>query len=155
MAAANPTRVHLVERLETLINAYNAGAIDVQELFDRLKDFIGEMTEEEHRAAREGLTEEELALYDLLTNPEPKLTQAEEVAVKLIARQLLVKLTEAVASVDWLRSQETRGHVRYQIKQTLNNLPEAPYPDQLWNSKGSCPTAWCSLLGPPPISASV
>jgi len=135
MAAANPTRVHLVERLETLINAYNAGAIDVQELFERLKDFIGEMTEEEHRAAREGLTEEELALYDLLTNPEPKLTQAEEQAVKLIARQLLVKLTGAVASIDWLRSQETRGHVKYQIKQALNGLPETPYPDQLWNAK--------------------
>lgn len=73
LAKANPTRVHLVERLEKLINDYNTGAIDVERLFDLLKGFIADLSEEEHRAAREGLSEEELALYDLLTNPEPKL----------------------------------------------------------------------------------
>lgn len=135
LAKANPTRVHLVERLEKLINDYNTGAIDVERLFDLLKGFIADLSEEEHRAAREGLSEEELALYDLLTNPEPKLTAAQEREVKLIAKQLLAKLTEAVASVDWLRSQETRGQVRHQIKLTLNGLPEEPYPDDLWKAK--------------------
>lgn len=135
LAKSNPTRVHLVERLEKLINDYNTGAIDVERLFDLLKGFIAELSEEEHRAAREGLSEEELALYDLLTNPEPKLTSGEEQAVKLIAKQLLAKLTEAVASIDWLRSQETRGQVRHQIKLTLNGLPEEPYPDDLWKAK--------------------
>lgn len=135
LANENPTRVHLVERLEKLIEQYNTGAIDVERLFDQLKAFIGEMTEEEHRAARLGLSDAELALYDLLTTPEPKLTDAQENEVKKIARQLLVKLNEAVASVDWLRSQETRGQVRHQIKLALNDLPQEPYPDDLWNSK--------------------
>ena len=135
LATINPTRVHLVERLEKLVDAYNTGAIDVERLFDQLKAFIGEMSEEEHRAAREGLSEAELAIYDLLTTPEPKLSPSQEKEVKLIAKQLLIKLTEAVASLDWLRSQETRGHVRHQIKQALNELPDDPYPDALWQAK--------------------
>ncbi len=135
MAVANPTRVHLVERLEKLIGEYNAGAIDVERLFEELQGFVRDMTEEEHRAAKEGLTEEELAIYDLLTTPEPKLSKAEEQAVKLIAKQLLERLREVVMSVDWLRTQETRGTVKSQIKVTLNGLPEAPYPDGLWNAK--------------------
>jgi len=135
LAEENPTRVHLVERLEKLIELYNTGAIDVERLFDQLKAFIGEMTEEEHRAARLGLTGAELALYDLLTTPEPKLTDAQEVEVKKIAKQLLAKLTEAVASVDWLRSQETRGQVKREIKLALNHLPQDPYPDDLWQTK--------------------
>jgi type I restriction enzyme R subunit len=135
LAEENPTRVHLMERLEKLIELYNTGAIDVERLFDQLKAFIGEMTEEEHRAARLGLTGAELALYDLLTTPEPKLTDAQETEVKKVARQLLAKLTEAVASVDWLRSQETRGQVKREIKLALNDLPQDPYPDDLWNAK--------------------
>ncbi len=32
-------------------------------------------------------------------------------------------------------TQETRGHLKYQMKQTLNALSETPYPDQLSNYK--------------------
>lgn len=135
MATANPTRVHLVERLEKLIGEYNAGAIDVEKLFEELQGFVRDMTEEEHRAAKEGLSEEELAIYDLLTTPEPKLSKSEEQAVKTIAKELLERLREVVAAVDWLRTQETRGAVKSQIRVTLNGLPEAPYPEGLWNAK--------------------
>lgn len=39
---------------------------------------------------REGMDdEEELALFDILTKPEPKLTKAEEVQVKKAAQELL------------------------------------------------------------------
>jgi type I restriction enzyme R subunit len=135
LASENPTRVHLVERLEKLIEQYNTGAIDVERMFDQIKALVGEMNEEEQRAAREGMSQAELALFDLLTTPEPKLTTAQENEVKKIAKNLLVKLTEAVASVDWLRSQETRGQVKRQIKLALNELPQDPYPDALWNTK--------------------
>ena len=55
------------------------------------------MDEEERRAAREGLTEDELAIFDLLTKPEPKLTKAQEIEVKKVARELLEKLQEQLA----------------------------------------------------------
>lgn len=135
MAEANPTRAHLVERLEKLVAEYNAGSIDQEKFFAALKDFVRSLDEEEQRAAREGLDEEELAIFDLLTTPEPTLTKAEEQEVKLIARELLSKLHELVDAVDWVRGMETRGAVWTTIRQRLNELPEQPYPALLWNAK--------------------
>lgn len=135
MAEANPTRQHLVERLEKLVADYNAGSVDAEQFFEALKAFIGEMDEEEQRAAREELTEEELAIFDLLTNPEPKLTKAEEQEVKRVARSLLEKLHDLTGALDWVRGQETRGVVWTEIRQRLNELPETPYPQALWDSK--------------------
>ena len=93
------------------------------------------MNEEELRAAREDLSEEELAIFDLLTTPEPKLTNDEERDVKRIARSLLEKLQDLTGAIDWVRGQETRGAVWTAIRQRLNELPEAPYPQSLWDSK--------------------
>lgn len=135
MAKANPTRQHLVERLEKLVADYNAGSVDAEQFFEALKAFIGEMDEEQQRAAREGLTEEELAIFDLLTNPEPKLTKADEQEVKRVARSLLRKLRDLTGAIDWVRGQERRGAVWTEIRQRLNELPENPYPQALWDTK--------------------
>lgn len=135
MAEANPTRVNLVERLEKLVAEYNAGSIDAEKFFEGLKAFIDSLDEEEQRAAREELTEEELAIFDLLTTPEPKLTKVQEQEVKKVARELLEKLQGLVDAVDWMRGQETRGAVQWAIKVGLNELPEAPYPKDLWDAK--------------------
>lgn len=135
MAAANPTRQHLVERLEKLVADYNAGSVDAEQFFEALKAFIGEMDEEEQRAVREELSEEELTIFDLLTNPEPKLTKTEEQDVKRVARSLLEKLHDLTGAIDWVRGQETRGAVWTEIRQRLNELPENPYPQALWDSK--------------------
>ena len=135
MAETNPTRVILVEKLEDLVAEYNAGSIDAEKFFEALKEFVAGLSKEEQRSTREGLTEEELAIFDLLTTPEPKLTKAEEADVKLVARALLARLHELVDSVDWLRGQETRGAVWSEIRKRLNELPQEPYPDALWNAK--------------------
>jgi type I restriction enzyme R subunit len=135
MAERNPTRVPLVERLEKLVAEYNAGSIDAERFFEALKGFVAEMDDEEQRAAREGLTEEELAIFDLLTTPDPKLTKAEEQEVKRVANRLLERLHELVDAVDWVRGQETRGAVWSEIRVRLNDLPEQPYPEPLWNAK--------------------
>ncbi len=135
MAEANPTRQGLVEKLEVLVAQYNAGSIDAARFFEALKAFVDEMDDEQQRAAREGLTDEELAIFDLLTTPEPKLTKAEEQQAKLVARQLLERLHDLVDAVDWLRGQETRGAVLSEIRVQLNGLPEEPYPQSLWDAK--------------------
>ncbi len=135
MAARNPVRIPLVEKLERLVDEYNAGSIDAERFFDELKEFIRSLNEEQQRAVQEGLDEEELAIYDLLTRPEPKLTKAEEQAVKLVARELLERLKGLIAAVDWTRGQETRGAVWTAIRERLNELPEQPYPQALWDGK--------------------
>jgi len=135
MAARNPTRVQFVEKLEKLVEAYNLGKLDVEAFFQALKSLVGEMDEEERRAAREGLSEEELAIFDLLTKPEPKLTKAQEAEVKKIARDLLGKLHELLAVEDWRAKQQTRAAIQSAIRFTLNELPEEPYPEPTWNEK--------------------
>ena len=102
---------------------------------DPVKFMLPLSATEEQRAAREGLTEEELAIFDLLTTPEPKLTKAEEQEVKRVAKRLLERLHELVDAVDWVRGQETRGAVWSEIRVRLNDLPEQPYPPPLWDAK--------------------
>jgi type I restriction enzyme R subunit len=135
MAEENPTRVHLVERLEKMVDEYNAGTIDAQRFFEALKKLIAEMGAEAKRAVREGLAEQELTIFDLLTKPEPKLTKEEQVAVKKVARDLYAKLTDLVAVFQWRQRQQTRAAVLSAIHFTLNELPEEPYPEALWGEK--------------------
>jgi type I restriction enzyme R subunit len=135
MAARNPTRVHLVEKLEKLVEQYNLGTLGVEAFFEALKALVATMEEEERRAAREGLSEDELAVFDLLTKPKPKLTKAQEVAVKKVARELLGKLEDQLAVEAWQTKQQTRAVVQSTIRFTLNELPEEPYPEPVWNEK--------------------
>ena len=135
MAARNPTRVHLVEKLEKLVEAYNLGTLGVEAFFEALKALVATMEEEERRAAREGLSEDELAVFDLLTKPKPKLSKAQEVAVKKVARELLEKLEDQLAVDAWQTKQRTRATVQSTIRFTLNELPEEPYPEPVWNEK--------------------
>ncbi|WP_036266620.1 type I restriction endonuclease subunit R [Methylobacterium sp. 10] len=135
MAEQNPTRQGLVERLEELVATYNAGSVDVEAFFDALRAFVSQLDEEETRGAREGLSEEELAIFDLLTKPAPTLTQAQEIEVKRVARELLEKLRVLVSGVDWLRGTQSRAAVLSEIRLKLNELPEEPYPDLLFHSK--------------------
>jgi type I restriction enzyme R subunit len=155
MAARNPTRVHLVDKLEKLVETYNLGTLDVEAFFEALKKLVAEMDEEERRAAREGLTEEELTIFDLLTKPEPKLTKAQEVEVKRVARDLFLKLQEPLAVLDWRTRQQTRAAVQTTIRFTLNELPEEPYPEPMWNRKVDAVWAYPLHRTQPPLTANL
>lgn len=125
----------LIEKLEKLIDAHNAATTGVEETFEKLKAFIRSLDVEQGRAAREGLTEDELTIYDLLTRPEPKLTRAQDATVRKVARARLTRLHDKVAVFEWQRRQQTRSDVRWTIEEVLNDLPEEPYPKDLWDEK--------------------
>ena len=74
----NPVRVDLVERFEKLVADYNAGSINTETFFQELLEFSSDLTEEEARALSEGLTEEQLAIFDLLMRPAPELSDDEK-----------------------------------------------------------------------------
>jgi type I restriction enzyme R subunit len=135
MAERNPTRAHLVEKLERLVEAYNLGTLAVEAFFEALKALTAEMNEEERRAARENLCEDELAVFDLLTKPAPKLIKAQEVEAKKVARDLLEKLRDQLAITDWRAKQQTRAAVQSTIRFALDQLPQEPYPETVWNEK--------------------
>jgi type I restriction enzyme R subunit len=75
---------------------------------------------------REGLTEEEKALFDILTKPEPELTEKEREQVKAVARTLLQTLKDEKLVLDWTKKEQARGAVRQVIEVTLDRgLPDA------------------------------
>ena len=77
----------------------------------------------------EGLTEEELALFDILTRPEPTLTKAQEAEVKRVAKALLEILKKEKLVLDWRARQQSRAAVRQFIEIELDKLPEVYTPD--------------------------
>ncbi len=52
-----------------------------------------------------------------------------------MARELLGRLHELLDAVDWTSGQQTRAQVQSEIRVKLNELPEAPYPEDVWNTK--------------------
>ena len=74
----------------------------------------------------EGLTEEELALFDILTKPEPVLTKAEEAQVKKVCRELLATLKREKLVLDWREKQQARAGVMQTLKAEMRRLPN-PY----------------------------
>lgn len=134
-ARRNPTRYELVERIEQLIADYNAGSVNIDEYLRRLIELSKTLTDEEQRAVREGMTEEELALFDLLTRPIPVLTDDERVIVKVAAKRLLEHLHEKLVQ-DWSRKVATTNEVNSTIRRVLDEgLPEVPYTKEIFDTK--------------------
>jgi len=130
----NPTLLELAERFRRLIDDYNAGAYNLEELLRRLKAINDELTDQEQRAVREGATEAEIAIFDLLTKPEPDLNQAQTLAVKGAARKLLQRVEDKLV-LDWKRRQQTRSAVKVAVRDVLDaELPEV-YGSELFDRK--------------------
>jgi type I restriction enzyme R subunit len=123
MVRLNKTRADYLEKFQRMIDEYNAGAANIEELFDRLLKFVNELREEEKRGVSEGLSEEELAIFDLIIKPDMTLTKKEEAQVKKIARELLENLKREKLVLDWRKTQARRAAVRVAIEDKLDELP--------------------------------
>ena len=131
----NPTRRDLAERFRQLIDEYNAGTHNLEEFLRRLRAISDELDVEEQRAVREGMSEEELAIFDLLTKPEPDLTRAQAIEVKASAKNLLDRLADELV-LDWKRKQQTRSTVKVAIGTVLDGeLPFDAYGPELFDRK--------------------
>jgi hypothetical protein len=98
---------------------------NIEAFFSELKNFARALTAEEQRGVAEGLTEEELALFDILTKPEPALAKAEEAAVNRACRELLATLKREKLVLDWREKQQARAAVMQTLKQEIRVLPAA------------------------------
>lgn len=127
MLAQNATRVDFMQRLQKVIDDYNSGATATENYFDELTAFAQSLKEEAERHIREGLTEDELELFDLLKKD--PLTQDETQKVKLAAKHLLKRLVDEHPKVlvqDWHKDNQTQRQVRSEIERVLDeDLPES------------------------------
>jgi type I restriction enzyme R subunit len=133
MVELNKSRTDLLEKFKKLIEEYNKG-LDVDGFFEKLVTFAKELNEEDKRGVAEQLTEEELAIFDILTKPTPDLSPKEKKEVKQIARQLLQKLKEAKLVLDWRKKLRARADVYSTVKTVLDDLPRT-YTPELYREK--------------------
>ena len=121
----NASRYDFLDRFQKMIEAYNSGALSIEEFFTELVTLTKDLSSEEQRHLREAITEEELAVFDILTRPGPDLTTAESDAIKKICRDLLAKLKTELLVLAWRTKRTTRAAVKVEIEKMLDaGLPE-------------------------------
>ena len=128
MLARNCTRQRFSQRFRGIIDRYNAGGSENEDYYEQLLKLIEDLKAEANRPEVEGLSEEELEIYDMLIEGK-QLTKKEEQKVKLSAKNLFKKLSEQkkeLMVVDWYRDEQPRAKVKSAIEESLNeDLPES------------------------------
>lgn len=126
MVRRNKKRLKFMDRLNSLLDDYNTGAHDIDQLFEDLVKLAQDLDEEEQRAIKENLSNDELALFDLLVKE--NLNDDEVDKVKKTARTLLKKLQEEKLVLDWREKESTRAGVKNAIYDMVYSyLPEPTY----------------------------
>ena len=132
----NRTRADFAEKLEALIESYNAGSRSIEELFEELLKLSNSLNEEQQRHLRENMSEEQLVIFDILTRPAPELTSEERAEVKKAAKVLLARLKELLV-LNWRQKAAARSQLKLTIEDTLDTgLPRA-YTPELYRQKCS------------------
>ena len=134
MVQLNRTRTDYLEKFQELIESYNAGSRNIEEIFKELIALSNILTEEQIRHVREHLTEEELTIFDILIRPGPELTTDERDEVKKVARALLERLRQLL-TISWRQHVGAIARVQLAIPVTLDEgLPRA-YSKELYETK--------------------
>lgn len=131
MLRQNPTLTDFQKHYEKLIAEYNSekDAVNIERVFEALLVLAGELGEEQHRAVREGLTEETQALFDLLMKP--NLEKADIRRLKHVA----VGLYEALhTQIDAIQDFASKHATRDQVRVTIRNY--------LWDEKKGLPDSY-------------
>jgi type I restriction enzyme R subunit len=131
MLSQNPLRMDYYRRYSEIVADYNRekDRVTIEETFARLVDLVDSLSAEQRRAAEEGLSEEELALFDLLQRKD--LSKANRERVKRESRNLLIKLRDVIESVDrWTEKEQTQAEVKSLIlDHVFATLPDPPFSD--------------------------
>ncbi|MBK7355656.1 type I restriction endonuclease subunit R [Propionivibrio sp.] len=136
MIRLNRTRADFAEKFEALIESYNAGSRNIEELFEELVKLSNSLNDEQERHVRENMSEEELVIFDILTRPAPELSGEERAEVKKVARELLTRLKDLLV-LNWRQKAAARSQLKLTIEDTLDSgLPRA-YTPELYNQKCS------------------
>jgi type I restriction enzyme R subunit len=125
MIRLNASRYDFLDRFQKMVEEYNSGALNIEELFNELVKLSKELNEEEHRHVRENVSEEQLAIFDILTRPGPDLDRKEIESIKLVCKDLLARLKTELLVLAWRKKRTTRASVRVEIEKMLDaGLPE-------------------------------
>jgi type I restriction enzyme, R subunit len=130
----NQTRIDFLTKFEELIESYNQGSRNIDELFRELVALSKTLTDEQQRHVRENLTEEELTVFDILTRPAPDLSAEERAEIKKVAHVLLERL-KTVLTLDWRKRVDARARVKLAIEDILDEKLPRAYTPELYQGK--------------------
>lgn len=136
MLSQNSERRPFAERFQNIINRYNASSEGAEQAFEELAELIRKMSEEQQRASREGLTEDELEIFDILKKE--KMTKDEEIQVKNGAKELLTKMKEKQTELFpqyWYRDSSLSRKVLIFIGDTLDTILPSSYDVTIFEDK--------------------
>ena len=129
MLAANPLRMNFEKKYQEIIAAYNADKdrATVEETFARMAELNASLDEEQMRAVRLGLTEDQLAVFDLLSRE--SLSGAALEQVKQESRTLLAEVQKLIAPLaQWTEKEQTQAEVEvFILDHVYQALPDPPY----------------------------
>ncbi|AFT66256.1 type I restriction endonuclease subunit R [Cycloclasticus sp. P1] len=136
MLMQNPTRTDFQKHYEEIVGEYNSekDRVTIEATFEALIKLVDELSEEEQRAVKEGLSEESLALFDLLLKPD--LTKKEIDRIKKVAEGLYKTVSGELARIqNFAAKQGTRDEIKVKIKDFLwseqTGLPDSFAPDEV------------------------
>jgi type I restriction enzyme, R subunit len=129
MLARNPTRMDYQGKYEQIVADYNRekDRTTIEETFRRLVELVNSLDEEQKRATREGLREDELALFDLLQKDGLDKTSRER--VKQASRELLAAIKIRLAELDrfWEKEQTKADVEVFILNEVFTKLPTPPF----------------------------
>ncbi|MDD9962052.1 MAG: type I restriction endonuclease subunit R [Gammaproteobacteria bacterium] len=132
MLALNPSRMDYQQKYEEIVADYNRekDRVTIEETFRRLTELVAELDAEQRRAVEEGLSEEELAVFDLLKKD--GLGKAERERVKQASRDLLATVEERLQQFDrFWEKEQTKADVKvFILDQVHVSLPTPPFTDE-------------------------
>lgn len=136
MLRRNKTRGKFLEDFERVIDEYNNGSVEIEKAYEKLLQQANTLTQEESRAMKEGLSEEELEIFDLLKKE--KLSKAEKSAVKKASVALLeiLEIKKRELFVDpWYKENQKQEKVRNEIREVLDVYLPPSYDRDIFGKK--------------------
>lgn len=128
----NPLRTDFQAHYDKLVDEYNLekDRLTIQKTFEALLKLVDDLSAEERRAMEEGLDEETLALFDLLSKPQ--LSKGDTAKIKKVSTELLETLkAERLRVENWREKESTRDAVKQKIYDFLwddsTGLPDKDY----------------------------
>jgi type I restriction enzyme R subunit len=132
MLARNPMWMDYYKKYQEIIADYNRekDRVTVEETFARLVELAHSLDAEQRRAAEEGLSDDEYALFQMLFKD--NISQADRDKLKQASQSLLASLRVLLTPMyDWTKNTSTQAEVKVFILDNLwHNLPRPPFTDQ-------------------------
>ena len=129
LLAHNPMRMDFQQKYEEIVDAYNRekDRVTIEETFRRLTELVEELDEEQRRAVEEGLTEDELAMFDLLKKE--NLAKSQRERVKQASRELLASIKARLSQLDrFWEKEQTKADVKvFILDEVFTSLPTPPF----------------------------